>query len=187
VHLGQPVPPLAPLATAPARTGKPPAREELEEMRIAHNAEVARGDDAAAQQDQAKIAQWLDRSVATSFSEGVELLGVRVTGGVEPRLEIWFKSKGDPTLGDASFNVRSSVEARESFSLIPPDPTDREMAFPSTIPTKLWRSGFVYETDVVLNHRIGRERYSGYWRSRDGGRPPARLDGQLQTSLALIE
>lgn len=187
VHLGQPVSPLAPLATAPARTDKPPSREELEEMRIVHNAEVARGDDAAAQEDQAKIVQWLDRSVATNFSEGVDLLGVRVTGGVEPLLEIWFKSKGDPTLGDASFNVRSSVVARESFSLIPPDPTDREMAFPPTIPTKLWRSGFIYETDVVLNHRIGRERYSGYWRSRDGSRAPARLDGQLQTSLALIE
>jgi uncharacterized protein YqgC (DUF456 family) len=187
LHLGQPVSPAAPAESMPAHWSAPPTREDRQELRLVHNVAVASGDDAAALEDESRITQSLDRSVATNFTEGVELLGVRVTGGVEPRLELWFKSKGDPGLGDASFNVRSSVEARESFSLIPPDPTDREMAFPPTLPTKLWRSGFIYETDVVLNHRIGRERYAGYWRTRDGSRAPSRLDGQPQTSLALVE
>jgi hypothetical protein len=148
---------------------------------------VAAGNTGAADEWRSKISQSLDRSVATAFTEGVELMGVRITGGVQPRAELWFTLKGDAALGDASFNVRSTVEARETFSLIPPDPTDREMAFPPSIPTKLWRPNFIYETDVVLSHRIGRERYSGYWRSRDGSRPPARVDGQPLTRLLLVE
>jgi hypothetical protein len=167
--------------------GKAPDRHELQATRIAYNAAVARGDDAAAEKGRARILQALDRRPATSFSDGVELLGVRITAGVEPSAELWFTRKGDAPLGDASFSVRSTVEARESFSLIPPDPTDREMAFPPPLPTKLWRSGFIYETEVVLNHRIGRERYAGAWRSRDGSRPPARVDGQPRTTVAVVE
>ena len=52
-------------------------------------------------------------------------------------------------MGDVSFNVRSTMEAREPYSLIGPDPTDREMAFGPTLPTKLWRPGFLYATRVV--------------------------------------
>jgi len=180
-HLGQPASP------PPALSPEPPGGADLEQMRIAHNAAVASGDEAAAEKWRPLILQALDRSVATGFTEGVRLVGVRVTAGVQPRVEIWFTVTGDPSLGDASFNVRSKVEARESFSLIPPDPTDREMAFPPMLPTKLWRPRLLYKTEVVLNHRIGRERYWGYWRSRDGSRPPSRLDGQPQTTLVVVE
>jgi hypothetical protein len=78
------------------------------------------------------------------------------------------------------------MEAREPFSLIDPDPTDREMAFSPTISTKLWRPGFLYVTRVVQNHRIGQERYSGAWLSRDGAVPPRRVDGHADTTLAVV-
>ncbi|MGO9838090.1 MAG: glycosyltransferase family 39 protein [Polyangiaceae bacterium] len=184
-HLGQPV--ALPSVSLSSDGSDSPGGEDLEEMRLVHNVAVAKGDDAAADRWRSRISQSLDRSVATSFTEGVELMGMRMMGGVQPRAELWFTLKGDVPPGDASFNVRSTVESRESFSLIPPDPTDREMAFPPTLPTKLWRPNFIYETEVVLNHRIGRERYWGYWRSRDGSRPPARLDGQPQTKLVVVE
>jgi hypothetical protein len=56
------------------------------------------------------------------------------------------------------------------------------MAFPPRIPTQLWRSGFLYEMDVVLNHRIGVERYWGAW-SEPGLQ---RLDHQAVTTLATV-
>jgi hypothetical protein len=188
MHLGQPAwpPPHPPAEHAAARETL--GSHALEEMRIAHNVATAGGDTAEAQQWRSRIAQSLDRSVETGFTEGVDLIGVRVTGGVQPRLQIWFALRpGDAPLGDASFSVRSSVVARAPLSLIPPDPTDREMAFPPSLPTKLWRPGFIYETEVVLNRRIGRERYWGNWRARDLSRPPTRLDGQPQTTLAVVE
>lgn len=172
-HLGQP-------ASAP--TGEP---RTLDEMRIAHNVAVAAGDTAAAQRWRATIVHALDPAAATGFSRGVSLLGVRVTGGVQPRVESWFEPS--QALGDVEFAVRSTVEARATLSLIPPDPTDREMAYPPSISTKLWRPGFLYTTSAVCNHRIGRERYWGHWRTRDGSPGPLRLDGQPQTTLAVLD
>jgi len=187
-HVGQAVSPESLPTTLPLRPGKKPDGGELEDMRILHNAAIARGAAAEAEQWRSRITATLDRSAAASFTEGVDLMGVRLTGGVEPRVEIWFTLRaGEGALGDASFNVRSTVEARAALSLIPPDPIDREMAFPPAMPTKLWRPGFIYETEVVLNHRIGRERYQGAWHARDSSRPPARIDGKTQTTLVVVE
>ena len=171
-HLGQP-------ATVPA--GDPVTPEQL---RIAYNVAIASGDKAAAGRWGPRIQALLDPAAATTFTQGLRLLGVRVTGGVQPRLENWFECGGPMT--EASFSVRSTMEERESFSFIAPDPTDREMAFAPSIPTRLWRPGFIYVTRVVQNHRIGRERYWGDWRSRDGAGAPRRSDGKPETTLAVI-
>jgi hypothetical protein len=172
-QLGQP-------ATRPA--GEPVT---LDQLRIAYNIAIASGDQAAAARWHKRIEDHLDLSRATTFTQGVRLIGVRVTGGVQPRIENWFESSG--SMSEASFNVRSTMEAREPFSLIEPDPMDREMAFAPALPTKLWRPGFLYVTSVVQNHRIGRERYWGAWQSRDGAAPPRRPDGQPETTLAVIQ
>ncbi len=173
-HLGQAVAP--PLAVP----------KTLDEIRIAHNVAVANGDEAGAARWHDRIEQALDRSAAANFTQGVRLMGVRVTGGVEPRVESWFELSETPDnkpLGEVFFAVRSTVEARERFSLIPPSPTDRDMAYPPSLATKLWRRRFIYTTDAVLNHRIGVERYWGAWQSRDGSPAPARTDGQPETTL----
>jgi len=60
------------------------------------------------------------------------------------------------------------------------------MAWPPPVPTKLWRAGFLYKTETVLNHRIGRERYWGYWAPRDGAPAPHRVDGEAETTLAVV-
>jgi hypothetical protein len=165
----------------------PPSRDPvtIDELRIAHNAAVERGDSAAAKRWREQIESKLDTSVDTQFSSGFHLIGVRLTRGVQPRVEAWFQCSRAPA-GDASFNVRSTVEARAPLSLIPPDEVDREMAWPPSLPTKLWRPGFLYKTETVLNHRIGRERYWAYWTSRDGSSAPRRLDGQDQTTLVVL-
>jgi hypothetical protein len=89
-------------------------------------------------------------------------------------------------MGDALFNVRSTVVAREPWSLIDPDPTDRNMTSEPSISTKLWRPGFLYVTSVVQNHRIGVEQYVGAWGSRDRAPAPQRSDGKPESILAEV-
>jgi len=168
-HLGQ-------AARAP-EGGNP---KTLEEARVLHNAAVALGASGRADALRSSIEAQLDHRPATAFEQGVRLMGVRVTDGVQPRLELWFSAAG-PLPGDSAFHVRSTITAKAPLSLVPIDDWDREMAFPTSIPTKLWRAGFIYKQEVVLNHRIGVERY---WGAFAGG--PRRLDGQPDTTLAVI-
>lgn len=174
VHLGQPA---APPVSYPART--------LEDLRILHNAAVETGAAAQVEALREGIEAQLDRAGETRFDQGLSLIGTRVTRGAQPRLEVWFAASG-PTKVDSTFRVRSTVEAPLPTSVIPVDTTDREMAYPFRLPTSLWRNGFIYELDVVLNHRIGRERYWGMWSAHAGGSAPRRLDGRPETTLAVL-
>jgi hypothetical protein len=172
-HLGQP-------ATLPS--GAP---STLDEIRIAHNVAVSVGDAAGAARYRRLIEARLDESVATRFDHGVNLIGARLTDGVEPRIETWFECTGP--MGDAAFNVRSTIEKKGRFSLIPPDHADREMARGPVLPSKLWHKGMIYSTFAVLNHRIGVERYWGYWAARDAVLPaPRRIDGERETTLVTV-
>lgn len=173
VHLGQ---------DAPPPRGEPGG---IDEMRIAHNAAIERGDRAAAEVWRERIESQLDRSVETTFDGGVRLIGVRVTPGVNPRVESWFECTA-PMPGDAFFHVKATMEARAPLSLVPADTTEREVAWQPTTPTRLWRKGYVYKTDAAANHRIGRERYWGYWMPIDSASAPRRPDGRLQTNLVLL-
>jgi hypothetical protein len=174
VHLGQP-------STTPPYAGSDPA-ESLDDLRIRQNAATYAGaiDRAALLRNQIEAA--LDRSIATDFERGLRLMGVRVTSGVDPVMEVWWAASG-PMPADEAFYVRSSIEARARLSVMPADTTDREMNPVLSIPTKLWHDGFIYRIVVVLNHRIGRERYWGAWA---GGGAPRRLDGRPETTLATI-
>ena len=173
-HLGQ---------DGPAPTAAP---STLDEQRIAHNIAVARGDAAAAETFREKIESQLDRTVSVHYDQSVNLIGVRVIRGVEPRIQAWFESTG-PMPCDCFFAVHANVLARAPLSSIPPNPTVREVAWPSPLPAKLWRPGFLYEVEVVMNHLIGVERYAGYWASRDGIMVPRRRDGAPDTVLAVVQ
>jgi hypothetical protein len=174
VHVGQ---------AADVPTGTP---RTLEEMRIAHNVAVASGDEAGAKRWREQVLQALTGGVSASFTRGVELVGTRVTGEAQPRVECWFEVTGEQPLGELTFAIRSTVEARAPLSLVPPDPVDREMAGPPPISTRLWRPHFLYVTDAVLDHRIGRERYTGRFRSREATPAPERVDGTPQTTLVVL-
>jgi hypothetical protein len=122
---------------APEPEGQP---ADLEQTRIAHNLALARGDQPLAEKWREKIDPQLDRTVTAKYDTGLQLIGVRVLGGVEPRIESWFYV-GGAFAGDATFDVRSSIERRATLSLIAPDPVDRAMAWPDPLPTKLWKAG----------------------------------------------
>ncbi|HEY4013504.1 MAG TPA: glycosyltransferase family 39 protein [Polyangiaceae bacterium] len=161
-------------------TGTP---QSLDEIRIAYNVAIAKNNQDDADRWKETILGQLDRTPATAFTTSVRLLGVRLLKGVQPRLESWFECTA-PFVTDDSFGVRSTVEEQEPYSLIPPDTMDREMGYPPNIPTKLWRPGFIYKTTIVLNHRIGRERYDGYWTGGNG--VPRRTDDQKYTRLVVL-
>ena len=167
--------------TAELPSGEP---SNVEQTRIAFNAAVARGDERSAERLHQRIESFLDRSVEANFEEGIRLLGVRVIGGAQPRVESWFEIS-DP-VGDLAFEVRSTMAGRDPLSLIPPPDTDRLMGFPPSLPTKLWRARFIYTTAVVLNHRIGLEAYLGRWEARGASPAPRRLDGRSETPLAMV-
>jgi len=171
-HLGQ---------DAPVPAGQP---KTLDEMRIAHNIAVSRGDAQAAEAWREKIEARIDRTVTAKFDEGMRLIGVRRIAGVEPRIESWFEVTEAPA-GDWSWAVKSTILARAPLSLIKPDKTDRAMAWPPSLPTKLWKPGFLYTTQTVMNHRIGIEQYSAIWSLQDGHRAPRRGDGR-ETVLAIV-
>ena len=158
----------------------------LDQIRIAHNVAVSQGDSAAAEKWREQIDAQLDRTVAVKFDTFVRLIGVRLVGGVEPRVQSWFEVTDEPT-GDAQFDVVSSIVAKARYSLIPVDKTDRPVSSPPLLPTKLWKVGFIYCLETVLNHRIGVERYAGHWSSRDGAPAPRRTDRKSETVLAIVE
>ena len=172
-HLGQD-------ATPP--TGTP---STLNEIRIAHNVAIAKGDLTVAEHWREKLDALLDRTVTARYDTGLALIGVRVVGGVEPRVEAWFEV-GKGFSGDDTFAVRSNIERKTTLSLIPPDTTDRDMSWSEPLPTKLWQPGALYVTTAVLNHRIGVERYSGRWIPRDGAAFPHRTDNRPDTVLTIL-
>ena len=158
----------------------------IDEMRIAHNVAIASGDLTAAEHWREKLDAQLDRTVNTKFDTGLALIGVRVLGGVEPRVEAWFEVGSKGFVGDDTFAVRSNIERKTTLSLIPPDTADRDMAWSEPLPTKLWKPGALYVTTAILNHRIGVERYSGRWIPRDGNPYPHRTDNRPDTVLTIL-
>ena len=157
----------------------------IDEQRIAFNVAMARGDAAGAERLRERIEAQLDRRITTHFGAALTLIGVRATGGVQPKVESWFVVD-ERMPGDDIFVVRSTVEAKGALSTIPPDPVERDMAWAPSLSTKLWRPGWMYKTEAVLNHRIGRERYWGYWASRDASPAPRRTDDQPSTVLVTL-
>jgi hypothetical protein len=128
-----------------------------------------------------QIVAQLVREPETHYDGGHELMGIRVTKGVQPTLEVWFIA-GGPTLTDTHFQIRSHIVRPARFSLIPANETDREMAWPPPLSTKLWKKGFIYKLDCVMNHRIGLERYVGVW-----GGGPAKRGGRDAVVLVEVE
>ncbi len=171
-HLGQP---------GDAPTGEP---KDLGEIRIAHNAAVAAGDSARVQVLRAEIDAAIDGRGAADFERGLRLLGVRVGVGPERRLEVWFHASQDVD-NDAELEVTSHVVRQDPWSFVPPDPTGRRMMEAPSLPTKLWKRGFVYVLSCPMLHRIGEEEYRASFRGR-AGQPIKRVDGTAVTLLAIV-
>lgn len=156
----------------------------LEQKRIAHNIAVSQQDLVRAGQLREEIDGALSKEAKTSFTHGLSLIGTRLIDGVQPRLEIWFHVS-EPLRGEPFFNVHSVVEKKKQWSFIPRDPTERKVAYPTSISPKLWQPGALYKQTIVLRQRIGKERFFGWFTSK-GGPAPVRTDGKAQTDLIVL-
>lgn len=156
----------------------------LEQKRIAHNVALFQGDTARAEELRAEIEAVLSKDASTTFTNGLALLGTRKIEGVKPRLEIWFQPTA-PIRGEPTFNVNSLVEGKKRFSFIPPDPVQRNVAYPTSISPSAWLPGALYKQTIVLRQRIGEERFFGFFTARRGPLP-TRTDGKPHTDLIVL-
>ena len=155
----------------------PPTAEPRtpEQIRVAHNAAVARGDAAAAAKWRAAIQAQLDLPVRATFDNGTQLLGVARGRGAQRAFTFYFLA--GTFKQDEKFTVHARVVAPPRFSTLPADTVDLEIAPNPAWPTTLWRPGGIYSYKVVFRKRPGREHLEAGWstsrvrRTDDGGRP----------------
>jgi hypothetical protein len=148
----------------------------VEEMRIAHNAAIDRGDLAGAARLRAALAAGLDVHRTAQFEGGTALLGGVQRTGARRSITLYFLAGA--IAGDARFSVHAKVVAPPRFSGLPAAPENLEIAGAPTWPTSFWRAGRIYSLEIVYRKRPGTEQLSGAWTpgpQRVGARDPLEL------------
>ncbi|HLK93293.1 MAG TPA: glycosyltransferase family 39 protein [Polyangia bacterium] len=165
--LGQP----AVVPTSPPST--------TDELRIAHNVAVERGDAAGAARLREALAARFNLPLAAQFEAGTSLIGAVRRGGARRSITLYFLAGAMP--GDAKFSVHAKVTAPPRLSGLPAAPEDLEIAGPPTWPTSFWRRGHIYSLEVVYRQRPGTEVLRGSWIPG-----PRRTDGPAWLDLARL-
>lgn len=147
----------------------PPSVEPntLEELRIAHNAALARDDHPRARALEARLKEG-SRDVRCAFENGIELVAVHFEPGSTDLLTVTLRANNPPP-DSSSFRIHSVVEEAPALSLTPLDPTVREVGMPSVIPHALWKPGYLYSSVTEVMKRPGRERFVAHF-ARTGAR-----------------
>ena len=152
------------LSPNPAPTAAP---KTFEEQRISHNIAVSRGDEAGAAKWLEALLAGSDRSHAVGFGSGNTFLGTRLERGSSLVFSVYVRAAGaDPR--EPELAMRSVVTETPAGSLIDRDAALAEVGMPFTIPASRWKSGYVYSAVTEVIRRIGKERWSGRFRTRDG-------------------
>lgn len=142
--------------------GEPP--RTFEQMRIAHNIALAQDDAASAQRWLAALLAGTDRSHATTFEDGNELLATRLEPGASLVFSVYFRSAGpDPIEPELLMTSLISEPARAS--LVGPDDKRADVGMPFSIPTNRWKRGYLYSSVSEVIRRIGGERWFASFRS----------------------
>ncbi|HTQ45328.1 MAG TPA: glycosyltransferase family 39 protein [Polyangiaceae bacterium] len=148
----------------------------LEQLRIAHNIAVAKGDTDAATALEQKILGQLDTHVAAAFDDGTRLLGQKYESGVQKELTLMFRAPG-AAHDDWEFALDSQVVKRKPLSLVAPDSKIEQGGAPFRVPPTLWRTGFFYAEHAVIHKRPGREHFQGRFEPLERGKPVPKLVG----------
>jgi Dolichyl-phosphate-mannose-protein mannosyltransferase len=135
----------------------------FEDLRVAHNIAVARGDVAGAAHWLEALMAGCDRHAQRAFDDGDELLGSRLEHGTSFVYSLYFRA-ADPDPSEPELALHSVVEAAPTGSLVPKDSTLGEVGVPFAIPTSRWKRGYVYASITEIIQRIGRERWYGSFR-----------------------
>jgi hypothetical protein len=136
----------------------PAAPQGLEQLRIAHNIALARGDAAGAKHWLAALLAGVDRSRELHFKDGSRLLGTRLERGTSTLFYVYFQA-GSANTAEQSLSVRSVVDSAPRFSLVPKDGLVQQVSMPFCIAPNRWKNGHVYASVTELLKRPGRERF----------------------------
>lgn len=166
----------------PAPTEAP---RTFEQVRIAHNIAVAKGDTNLAAGLEQQLMRGLDTRVANVFDDGTRLLGQKYEPGVAKELTIVFRAAGAAKT-DFEFALDSEVVKKKPMSFVAPDPKKEQGGAPFRVPPQLWHTGFLYAEHCVLHKRPGRERFEGRFEPLEKGQPVPKLVGS-QGEVPLLE
>jgi len=151
--------------------------------RIAHNLAVQNGDPALAEKLLSKLLSGADRSVATRYDDGTELLGMKYEESASRVLTLYFRA-GEPSQRDTPFAIHSRVTKQRAWSMVVADSQIREVGLPSHLPRGLWKRGFIYTSVTEILKRPGRELFFGSFR---GAQAPRALGRREPLTLLELE
>jgi len=154
------------------------APQGFEQLRIAHNIAVARGDLEAAARWLAALLADAQRTPALDFEDGSSLLGSRLERGTSLVYSVYFRAAG-PNPSEPQLLMHSALNAAPAGSLVDPDRVVAEVGMPFAIPASRWKPGYVYASITEIIRRIGSEHWFGTFRSpREAG--AARASAQFE-------
>jgi hypothetical protein len=136
-------------------------------MRVFHNWAVAVGDQDAAKKYRHQLEHGFDRNIDYAFPNGTRLLGQRLTGGVLPRLELYFLAAG-PLDANLTYAIWSNVKKPATLSLVIADDLTKSQSLRFCIPPALWKAGMIYSSRSEIRKRPGLEAFDGAWATAQG-------------------
>ena len=139
------------------------APHTFEELRIAHNIAVARGDEAGAARYANLLLQGCDASMQRTFSSGTRLFCARLERSPALLFDVYFLAAG-PDPSEPELAMHSVVEKAPTGSLVDRDATIADVGMPFAIPPSRWKRDYLYASITELVRRIGRERWYGTFR-----------------------
>lgn len=142
------------------------APKTFEQIRIAHNIAVSQADTASAAHWLQALLRGADRNLAIDFGSGNTLLGTRLERDGSLVFSVYVRAAGaDPT--EPELVMHSTVIEAPTASLVGRDGAFAEVGMPFTIPASRWKSGYVYASITEVIRRLGKERWTARFRTRD--------------------
>jgi 4-amino-4-deoxy-L-arabinose transferase-like glycosyltransferase len=132
---------------------------DVRDRRMLANLARATGDPSLEAREAELLAAY--EPIDASFADGTTVVGVRFEPGVRKVLRVLLRAGTRPAF-DLQLGVRSRVTARATLSTTMPDPLVREVGLPLPVAPKRWKSGYLYEDEVAVRRRPGREVFSAY-------------------------
>jgi len=136
----------------------------FEQLRIAHNIAWSQGDVATAKKWLDALLVDSDHSVNNHFSDGSELLAARLERGSSLIFSLYFLA-GPTDESEPEFAMHSLLLGAPPGSLVDKDLALQDVGMPFEIPSSRWKPGYVYASRTSVLRRLGRERWTGAFRS----------------------
>jgi hypothetical protein len=153
----------------------PPPRGEpttFDEVRVAHNLAVDRGDGQQAAALFARLTESLTERRAFDYEGDFQLVGYRLEDGVLPVLTLLWRVGPSFVPFDGLYLVHSRITQAPLLWPTVVDRGEKETAPPQTIGPPFWRPGFVYAHRFLVQRRAGAERLTGFFQALAEGGPP---------------